>query len=649
LYRPSIKSKFSGGISSGKRGKRPAGRGIKAALWAAAVIVVCAVCGVAEGADLFRVERQGDAYIGCEVLLSLAGKETAMPGVVYEWSFKGNAQAILLRKGGLECRFTPYDTKPISASASAIGADGTVLASAELTLTAKMFSADIIRVEEEKPFMLWDSAAKKDAAAPGIVAGEPVRFRLQLTPEYKKRLRIRWDTDASTGIVQGRDGPQVTIVRNEVGDAEIFVVAADENGLVLGRGSAVVSVPVSRSKVDESNRRRKAWTQWTAALSQWEEKNFDEAAENAKAAAQIDPEDPTLMDGVKIMLANYARTQKARRFAAEAEDLRSAKNAKNILDALKLYRRSYAAWPTEEAQKSIAALEAEITAMRARDQEIEWLRDVATSYDQESLFADALGFYRKILALVSDDAVAQRIDRIEKRLVSIERAKTLIREGRELEAEDRLQDALDKYKESLKLEANAEMNNHARELEGTIKERKARAASLRREGADLQKKKDNAQALLRYLESQALWPDAETDGRIAALKTIVGDLSSEDIRSAADFGIGTRADAERLRRRGHDLYSDGKYRDALAFYHKSYAISEDKQLKDWIERVEIPLKEYEAVQEANALIKEGNALYNGGRFSEALAKYKASLLAHPNAEVENFVKKLEEAIKKPTL
>ena len=50
------------------------------------------------------------------------------------------------------------------------------------------------------------------------------------------------------------------------------------------------------------------------------------------------------------------------------------------------------------------------------------------------------------------------------------------------------------------------------------------------------------------------------------------------------------------------------------------------------------------MQKANALIKEGNTLYNGGRFSEALAKYKASLLAHPNAEVENFVKKLEETI-----
>jgi tetratricopeptide (TPR) repeat protein len=607
-------------------------------------VVFFAICGAAEGAGPFRVERQGDAYIGCEVLLTLAGEEAETPETVYEWSLKGSAQAILLRKGGLECRFTPYDTKPITASVTAIGAGGSVLASAEITLAAKEFSVDISRVEGS-PFMLWDAAAKKDVAAAEVVAGEPAHFRLKLTPEYgdEKRLRIRWDTDASTGIVRGEEEPQVTIVRNEVGEAEVSVVVRDGNGLVLGRGSASVRVPISRSKVDESNRRRRAWMQWLEALNQWEEKKFDEAAEGAKAAAQIDPENPELADEVKALLARHLRTERARRFAAEAEALRTEKK---IVEALKLYRRSYAAWPLEETQKPIAALEAEINAMRVKAQEMEWLRDTATGYDQENLFADALVFYKKILTLVSDDAVAQRADRIEKRLLSMERAKALVGEGRELEAGGRLQDALDKYKESLTLEADAEISAHAGELEGAIRDRRAQAASLRREAAGLQRRRDNAQALLRYLESRALWPDAEADRQIAELEKIVGDPSSEDIRSSEDFGIGTRADAVRFRRMGHDLYTEGRYREALTHYRKSYLVSEDKQLKDWIERVEVPLREYEAVQEANALIKEGNALYNAGRFAEALAKYKASLLVHPSVEVENFVKKLESTTEK---
>jgi tetratricopeptide (TPR) repeat protein len=615
-------------------------RGIRAVVWAA---VFFAVCAVAEGAEPFRIVRQGEAYIGCEVLLSLDGKEASEPGVAYEWSFRGDAQSILLRRGGLECRFIPFDTKPITATAKAVDAGGAMLASTEMTLSAREFTVDIVQVQEA-PFMLWDSTAKEDVAAEGFVAGEPVRFELKLTPEYKGKIQAWWSTDASMGIVGDADEPQITVVRNEIGDSELSVAVVDVNGLVLGRGTADVSVSVSRSKVSESNRRRKAWTQWTEALGQWEAKKFDEAVERAQEAMTTDPENLELADGVKTMLANHARVERSRKLAEEAASLR---NERKFVEALKLYRRSNAAWAAEETRKAIGTLEAEIDAIRVGEQEIEWLKDVAASYDQENRFADALGFYKELLTLISDDAVAQRVDRIEKRLVSIENAGIFVKEGRELEAGGRLQEALDKYKESLKLEANAEVEGHARELEEAIKERKARAVSLRREASDLQRKRDNAQALLRYMESQVLWPDNETERRIAALKKIVGELSSQDIRSSEDFGIGTRADAARLLRTGHDLYGEGRYREALNFYRRSYAVAEDLQLKNWIERVESSLKEYEAVQKANALIKEGNSLYNGRRYSEALEKYKASLLVHPNAEVESFLKKLENTEEDP--
>jgi tetratricopeptide (TPR) repeat protein len=615
------------------------GSGIKAALWAA---VFFAACGAAEGAGPFRVEVGEEPYIGCEVTLTLSGVETRMPGTVYEWSVKGNAQAILFRKGGMECSFVPHDKKPITASVAALDSAGAELARSEISLTAKDIHVGIVQVEAE-PFMLWDAIGKKDVEAGGLVAKEPFQFRFYLTPEYKKSLRIRWETDASTAILDGGDETQVTVVRNDIGDSEIAVTISDAKGLVLGRGSLSVNVPVSRSKVDESDRRRKAWKQWMTALSQWEAKNFDAAVENAKAAGETDPENLELTDGVRVMLANRVRVERARKLAAEAASLRN--NEGKPVEALKIYRRSYAAWPIEEVEKIIGGLESEIDAMRIKAQKVEWLRDTATSYDQENLFARALVFYKEALTLVSHDAIAQRIGRIEKRLESMERARVLTEAGRELEARGRFQDALDTYRESLKIEASAEVGGHARELEEVIRKRQSRAASLRKEGADFQKKNDNTRALLRYLESLALWPDAETEKRVADLKKTVGDPSPKNIRSSEDFGIGTRADAVRLLRRGHDLYSEGKYREALDFYRRSYAISEDKPLKNWIERVESPLKEYEAVEKANALIKEGNTLYNSGRFAEALEKYKASLLSHSNVEVENFVKKLESALK----
>jgi tetratricopeptide (TPR) repeat protein len=587
----------------------------------------------------FSVAPLGEAYIGCEVTLAVSGAETRTSGVAFEWSFKGNAQSILLRRSGLECRFVPYDTNPVTASVFAVDSSGKVVSSSDVTLTAKEFSVDIAWVETA-PFMLWDASAKQDVAADGLIAGRPAQFKMELSPPYEKPFRARWDTDASTAVLDGADRPLITILRNDVGSAELSVVVTDANGLVLGRGRASVGVTVSRSKVEESERRKKAWMLWLEALERWELKDFDEAAKNARSAAETDPENPELADGAKAMLANYARVERARGFASDADIMRKDKK---IVESLKTYRRSYAAWPTDAALKTIGELEEEVDKMRIMEQKLQWLRDTASSYDQENLFGDALGFYREILSFISDDAVAQRVERIENRLLSMRNAKTLIEEGRGLEAGDRVQDALNKYRESLKLESSAEIERHVKELEGVIRARRERAAALRREGAELQRKNDSARALLRYMESHALWPDADTEKRIASLSLVAEAPASRDVRSSEDFGIGTRADAERLLRSGHELYTEGKYREALDLYRKSYAIFEDGRLKNWIERVEAPLREYETVQKANSLIREGNNLYNGGLFDEAIVKYRESLIVHPNAEVENFVKRLEEA------
>ena len=56
------------------------------------------------------------------------------------------------------------------------------------------------------------------------------------------------------------------------------------------------------------------------------------------------------------------------------------------------------------------------------------------------------------------------------------------------------------------------------------------------------------------------------------------------------------------------------------------------------------LNEYEAIQAANKLIKEANLLYNQGHVREAAVKYRESLAAHANAEVEAFLKHIEDDI-----
>ncbi|MDR3265465.1 MAG: hypothetical protein LBT15_05575, partial [Synergistaceae bacterium] len=283
-------------------------------------------------------------------------------------------------------------------------------------------------------------------------------------------------------------------------------------------------------------------------------------------------------------------------------------------------------------------------ALRVRRQQAEWLKDTAAAYDQENLFEDALKYYKETMALAPDEAVAQRADRIEKRLASIARANALAGEGHALESGGHFLEAVEKYRDSLKLEADADLENHARDLEDTIRERRTRAAALRREGSDLQKRNQNAEALVRYKESQALWAENDLAALIASLEKTVTASSGEVVRTPEDFGIGTRADATRLLQEGHALYKQGKYRDALETYRKSYAISRDQRLSDWIARVETSLREYESVLQANLLIKEANNLYNEGKYPEALSKYKESLGVHSNAEVENFMKHIENSL-----
>jgi tetratricopeptide (TPR) repeat protein len=607
-------------------------------LGAALLLSAAPAAGDAETLSIVRAE---EPYIGCEVLLTLVGKAAKTQGVTFEWSFAGNIKPILLRKGGLECRFTPFDTEPVFASVSALGSDGRFMASADISFAAKEFTINIVMVEPE-PFMLWDINAKREAPADGLVAGEPVQFVVELVPPYDRPIACRWSTDASTAMLSGTNDQKVTIVRSEIGDAELSLEVKDANGLVLGRGRRDVHVPIPRAKVDESIRRKNAWSQWLEALALWDAKNFDSAVENAAAAADLDPETLEITDGLKIMRENFVRVERSRKLSAEAFALHKKQDLTN---ALKTYRRAYAAWAFTETEDEIEKLEAEIDAIRVRRQQAEWLKDKGAAYDVEGRFEDALRYYRETVALVPDDSVSQRAERIEKRLASIAQAKVLAEEGQKLEESGQLLGAVAKYKESLALEKSAELNDHTEELEATLKMRRARAADLRREAAELQRKKNDAEALVRYRESQALWPDPELANRIANMEKTVTVSSQRAVRSAEDFGIGTQADAIRLLQEGHALYKQGKYEEALEMYRKSHAISNDDHLAEWIERVSSSLTEYEAVLQANVLVKEANNLYREGDYAKALAKYKESLAIHPNAEVENFTKTIENNIK----
>jgi phosphate transport system substrate-binding protein len=65
------------------------------------------------------------------------------------------------------------------------------------------------------------------------------------------------------------------------------------------------------------------------------------------------------------------------------------------------------------------------------------------------------------------------------------------------------------------------------------------------------------------------------------------DLSaSEKVQTSEDSSIRTQADAMRLLEQGNSLYRAGRYKEALEIYRKSYSITKDRRLAEWIDRLE---------------------------------------------------------------
>ena len=124
-----------------------------------------------------------------------------------------------------------------------------------------------------------------------------------------------------------------------------------------------------------------------------------------------------------------------------------------------------------------------------------------------------------------------------------------------------------------------------------------------------------------------------------------GSLPEEPNNESASAGKEDAHDlvqADALYKEGNALYGQKKYKEALDKYRESYKLSQSQKLLDFINRLEEALNNME---KANQLVREGNTLYTAQQYQDALAKYKESLKFHDNPEVENFIAKLEALMK----
>lgn len=581
----------------------------------------------------------GEAHVGEQAVLTVEASQIPSNGSV-EWSVSPTTgkypDRISVRAGGREFAFTPLDTQPIKVTASFINRNGEVLSSSEKLVTPKEFEINI-SIVVEKPIELWDSSRRSDYAlsADIIMANTPVRLRASLNPPFKGEHSFKWNSDAATALMS-QDMDDIFMRRGTVGESEISVTAFNSSGVKLGSGESKVIIRLPVSTFAESNTERNAWESWKNAQSLWESKQYSEALTLATRASSLSPRDIEIADGLRAMSTNYSRFMKAEKLRSDSKKF---DESGRFDDALKNLRIAQIIWPVEDGEEAIKAAEKKVDDFRKLQQEAGWLRDTASAYDNENMYEEALDYYAKSIAVLSNDAVSDRIERIQNRLVLIADADRYAGEGANLEREGRLQEALNHYAASIQSNPDATLRQHIEELQSVISRRERQASALYREGRDLQRRNQNQEALKRYTESMNVWPNDNAKQGVQQLSRSTRLAPDTVIRGPEDFGIGTRSDAQRIIQEADELYSKGDIDGAAVLYRKAQAIAPSDEMRKFVARLDSILKERDAVNAANRLIAEANALFKAGKKKEAFELYRESLRTHKNAEIEAFLRK----------
>ena len=585
-----------------------------------------------------RIIMNGDAHVGEQVVLTVDASSIPSGGSV-GWTVSPttgqNPARISIRAGGREFVFTPVDTEPVKVLAEFVDRDGELVSTTESIITPKEFTVSI-GVVVEKPLTLWNAATRSNyILSPDVLmANAPIRIRAALSPNFRGKHTFTWEGDAATALMS-QDKDDIFIRRGSVGESEITVTAYNSSGVKLGSGEGRVSITLPVSTYEESANEREAWQNWQRAQALWESRNYSEAVELAKRASTLSPRDIEIADGLRALNINYARFTKALKLREDAENL----TERGLYDdALKSLRAAQVIWPIDTGANDIREAEQKVNEYRLLQQQANWLRDTASAYDNENMYEDALDYYARSIAVLSSDAVNDRMDKIRKRLALIADADRYAGEGNKLEREGKLQEALNHYAASVQSNPDAGLRQHIEELQNVISRRERQAKTLYNEGRDRQRRNQNQEALQFYTESVNVWENDDARNRIRQLNRVKLPPDTV-IRGPEDFGIGTRLDAQKIIQAADERYEAGQLREAAALYKKAQSISPSNEMKDWVSRLDAVIKEADAVEAANKQIAEANALYKAGKVKEALELYRESLKTHKNAEIEAFIRK----------
>ena len=379
--------------------------------------------------------------------------------------------------------------------------------------------------------------------------------------------------------------------------------------------------------------------------------------------------------------------------------------------ALLRFQDSLLLFENDALRQNVIGLTAEIEAEKALIDEVSRLRNEGNALVDGRHYAEAVERFTRSLNLRPDVYLASYVEALremaDREKVFEAEALRLRAEGDALMKNKKTFEALVKYKESLRTWHDESLAIKVREEEDRIAQ--GRAAQLRKEAEALIKAKKPGEAFAKYKESLRYAHDdaaaayvkkaeeAEAQKRFDALVK-AGDAlvnqkqpekALESYKSAAEYVPDNAALLEKIRklelilapavaettvsgdalpeelfndngasgnrngsldlvqadaiyREGNALYRQKKYREALDKYRESYKYSGNQKVLEFADQLEDTLK---VMNKANELVRSGNSLYRAQKYKEALAQYKESLKFYANPDVEAFILKVEALLK----
>ena len=647
------------------------------------------------GAQLAIVIEPPTPKVGDEVKATVQAVNVFKGAEMHWLPLPSNARLVARSKDGQVIQFYMADSKPAQLQIQARQPGGAVLGGATVTVQAKPYEVAVSGPVPGSPVpQLWVPGSGLVKIPDALAVDQNLSFTATVKGMAEDAaLTFLWDAKEEACSVRTPVSRQADVVCAETGRFNIGVTVRDERGVELGRASARFDVTISQEQLRAAWNRAKADQLSREASVLEKQGRGEEAVAKYRESLALWPDDAIAKRTQDIERSVAADRAQKERFSELIRTGHELERQGDYSGAVQKYRESLAIQPDDRLENHITQLESDAARRDADRAQAGVLREQAAEFIRKGRLKDAAEGLKQSLLFGADAQVEQQIAELETRIAeqdakkakaaqligegdALERAgdlegalaklkesfaewpdeglKTSVEvleqsvavqksltgkasglkeEGVALEQAGDLEGAVVKYRESLALRADDTLKNSAEQLAQLVEQKKAlavEAAGYRDEGLTHETQGNLDEALSSYRKSLEKEPDRELEQRVRDLET---KISERDTR---------KAKARELVDQASKLEQEGNLRDAIDAGRKSLDFVSDPVVRSRMAALEAKLAEQEARQSRAAeLALDAQALTEQGELAGAVAKYRESLTAWPNAELESRVRELE--------